>query len=118
MHMYISMHLSWYEYVSMCVCMLVYMYLMCILHEGFPRSPVFIILAFLYQVSRWFGGVLLGPDRFRIISNSARALLTQTGFGSEPIPVSCSSGSSGSSGGGSGSSSHSKKKKQHNSGDR
>ena len=104
--------------------MLVYLYLMCILHEGFPRSPVFIILAFLYQVSRWFGGVLLGPDRFRIISNSARALLTQTGFGSEPIPLSFSSGSSGSgSGNGTGSgsggsSNHSKKKKQHNSGDR
>ncbi len=98
------------------------------------------------QVSRWFGGVLLGPDRFRIISNSARVLLTQTGFGSEPIPVSFSSGSGsgsssgssgsggssggggsgssgsgGSSGGGSGSggsSGTSKKKKQRNSGGR
>eukprot|EP01036_Dinobryon_divergens_P032740 gene32740-42394_t len=36
-------------------------------------------------VSRWFGGVLLGPDRFRLISNSARALLTETGFGANPI---------------------------------
>ena len=98
--------------------------------KGF-HDLLFSLFSPFFQVSRWFGGVLLGPDRFRIISNSARALLTQTGFGSEPIPVSFSSGNSGSSGGGSGngngsgssgngggSSSHSKKKKQHNSGDR
>ena len=91
--------------------------------KGF-HDLLFSLFSPFSQVSRWFGGVLLGPDRFRIISNSARALLTQTGFGSEPIPVSFSSGSSGSgngngsSGNGSGGSSHSKKKKQPNSGDR
>lgn len=26
-------------------------------------------------VSRWFGGVLLGPDRFRLINNCARKVL-------------------------------------------
>jgi putative IMPACT (imprinted ancient) family translation regulator len=26
-------------------------------------------------VSRWFGGILLGPDRFKLICNCARALL-------------------------------------------
>ena len=90
--------------------------------KGF-HDLLFSLFSPFFQVSRWFGGVLLGPDRFRIISNSARALLTQTGFGSEPIPVSFSSGSSGSGSGSSGSGSggsgnHSKKKKQHNSGDR
>ena len=90
--------------------------------KGF-HDLLFLLFSPFPQVSRWFGGVLLGPDRFRIISNSARALLTQTGFGSEPIPVSFSSGSSGSSGGSGGGSSGSgsggsKKKKQHNSGDR
>ncbi len=28
-------------------------------------------------VSRWFGGVLLGPSRFTLINNTARALLEQ-----------------------------------------
>lgn len=30
-------------------------------------------------VSRWFGGVHLGPDRFRQINNAARALLEVCG---------------------------------------
>ena len=32
-------------------------------------------------VSRWFGGTLLGPDRFKFISNSARRLLEDQGVG-------------------------------------
>lgn len=32
-------------------------------------------------VSRWFGGILLGPDRFKCICNSARFLLEEQGFG-------------------------------------
>lgn len=32
-------------------------------------------------VSRWFGGVLLGPDRFKFICNSARNLLEDHGYG-------------------------------------
>jgi putative IMPACT (imprinted ancient) family translation regulator len=31
-------------------------------------------------VSRWFGGVHLGPSRFAIINNTARQLLVQEGF--------------------------------------
>ncbi|CAI5468769.1 unnamed protein product [Closterium sp. Yama58-4] len=31
-------------------------------------------------VSRWFGGVLLGPDRFRHINNAARSLLVECGY--------------------------------------
>ena len=31
-------------------------------------------------VSRWFGGVLLGPDRFKFICNSARNLLEEHGY--------------------------------------
>eukprot|EP00899_Mesostigma_viride_P019827 jgi/Mesvir1/27846/Mv07521-RA.1 len=31
-------------------------------------------------VSRWFGGVLLGPDRFKFINNAARELLDAQGF--------------------------------------
>jgi len=33
-------------------------------------------------VSRFFGGTLLGPDRFKFICNSARHLLEQNGYGS------------------------------------
>ena len=29
---------------------------------------------------RWFGGVLLGPDRFKFICNSARRLLEDHGY--------------------------------------
>ena len=32
-------------------------------------------------VTRWFGGVLLGPDRFKFICNSARNLLEDHGYG-------------------------------------
>jgi putative IMPACT (imprinted ancient) family translation regulator len=31
-------------------------------------------------VTRWFGGVLLGPDRFKYICNSARNLLESNGI--------------------------------------
>ena len=31
-------------------------------------------------VTRWYGGVLLGPDRFRIINNVAREALQLAGF--------------------------------------
>jgi hypothetical protein len=35
----------------------------------------------LVVVSRWYGGIHLGPDRFRIINNTARSLLADRGFG-------------------------------------
>ncbi|EFJ06438.1 hypothetical protein SELMODRAFT_135451, partial [Selaginella moellendorffii] len=31
-------------------------------------------------VSRWFGGILLGPDRFKHINNAARSLLESSGY--------------------------------------
>ena len=31
-------------------------------------------------VSRWFGGILLGPDRFKHINNAARSLLNTCGY--------------------------------------
>jgi hypothetical protein len=34
-------------------------------------------------VSRWYGGVKLGPDRFRIINSAAREVLVRGGFGKE-----------------------------------
>ncbi|KAK3533276.1 hypothetical protein QTP70_014309 [Hemibagrus guttatus] len=34
----------------------------------------------LVVVSRWYGGILLGPDRFKHINNCARDILIQEGF--------------------------------------
>lgn len=34
----------------------------------------------LVVVSRWYGGIQLGPDRFRHINNAARQVLLQAGF--------------------------------------
>lgn len=34
----------------------------------------------LVVVSRWFGGVLLGPARFTHINNAARTLLQECGY--------------------------------------
>ncbi|VEL38106.1 unnamed protein product [Protopolystoma xenopodis] len=31
-------------------------------------------------VSRWYGGIQLGPDRFKHINNAAKLLLVQQGF--------------------------------------
>lgn len=31
-------------------------------------------------VSRWFGGILLGPDRFKHINNAAREILEECGY--------------------------------------
>jgi putative IMPACT (imprinted ancient) family translation regulator len=36
------------------------------------------------MVSRWYGGIQLGPDRFRHIQNSARTLLELAGYGASP----------------------------------
>ncbi|XP_051930283.1 protein IMPACT [Hippocampus zosterae] len=34
----------------------------------------------LVVVSRWYGGILLGPDRFKHINNCARSILVQEGY--------------------------------------
>lgn len=31
-------------------------------------------------VSRWYGGVHLGPDRFRLINNAARQVIEKAGL--------------------------------------
>lgn len=35
-------------------------------------------------VTRWYGGIHLGPDRFRHICNIARDILVEHGYGSKP----------------------------------
>lgn len=42
-------------------------------------------------VSRWYGGILLGPDRFKHINNCARNILVEHNF-TEPVDESCKSG--------------------------
>ena len=34
----------------------------------------------LVVVSRWYGGILLGPDRFKHINNCARNILVEEGY--------------------------------------
>ena len=34
----------------------------------------------LVVVSRWYGGIQLGPDRFKHINNCTRSILEQKGF--------------------------------------
>uniref|UniRef100_A0A183B8X0 UPF0029 domain-containing protein n=1 Tax=Echinostoma caproni TaxID=27848 RepID=A0A183B8X0_9TREM len=44
------------------------------------------------MVSRWYGGIQLGPDRFKHINNVARQLLTEQGFLGSPAQTSESKG--------------------------
>jgi putative IMPACT (imprinted ancient) family translation regulator len=38
----------------------------------------------LVVVTRWYGGIHLGPDRFRHICNIAREILVEHGYGNKP----------------------------------
>ncbi len=38
-------------------------------------------------VSRWFGGMLLGPARFMYITDAARGMLSQGGYLQQPKPL-------------------------------
>ncbi|CAH8513579.1 unnamed protein product, partial [Schistosoma mattheei] len=46
----------------------------------------------IFQVSRWYGGIQLGPDRFKHINNVARLLLTEHKFLSNASDVSNNNG--------------------------
>ncbi len=41
----------------------------------------------LVIVSRWFGGMLLGPARFMYITDAARGVLNQGGYLQQPKPL-------------------------------
>lgn len=47
------------------------------------RSPAHGLQLQVVVVSRWFGGVLLGPERFRHINNAGRQILVQCGYSSK-----------------------------------
>ena len=53
-------------------------------------------------VTRWFGGVLLGPSRFALINNVARALLVREGFIAAPAAAAAAAGGGKEGGGGGG----------------
>ncbi|XP_037105002.1 protein IMPACT isoform X1 [Syngnathus acus] len=46
----------------------------------------------LVVVSRWYGGILLGPDRFKHINNCARSILLQEGYAASSDDVTKSAG--------------------------
>lgn len=39
----------------------------------------------LVVVSRWYGGILLGPDRFKHINNCARNILVEEGYAASTV---------------------------------
>lgn len=39
----------------------------------------------LVVVSRWYGGILLGPDRFKHINNCARNILVDEGYAASTV---------------------------------
>lgn len=41
----------------------------------------------LVVVTRWYGGVLLGSDRFRIINNVGKDALIKGGFQKDPASI-------------------------------
>ena len=45
-------------------------------------------------VSRWFGGTLLGPDRFKLILLAARQLLEDNDYGKQKKSIKSHGGSS------------------------
>ncbi|XP_061681766.1 protein IMPACT [Syngnathoides biaculeatus] len=46
----------------------------------------------LVVVSRWYGGILLGPDRFKHINNCARSILVEEGYAASSDDVAKSAG--------------------------
>lgn len=50
-----------------------------ILHIYFSQQ-ILDVRNVMVVVSRWFGGILLGPDRFKHINNCARNILVEEGY--------------------------------------
>lgn len=52
-----------------------------------PPLPVQIldVRNVLVVVSRWYGGILLGPDRFKHINNCARNILVEEGYAASTV---------------------------------
>lgn len=52
-------------------------------HAGGKMAELLSIMdvnGLMVVVSRWYGGIQLGPDRFRHINNVARVLIEESGF--------------------------------------
>lgn len=65
---YIHMRLSWCKFLELS--------LLC----SFPRFQLTKCMNVVVVVSRWYGGTLLGPDRFKHINNAARQVLSMGSF--------------------------------------
>ena len=49
-------------------------------HQCLPMLQIVDARDVVVVVSRWYGGILLGPSRFTHINNAARNLLDECGF--------------------------------------
>lgn len=54
-------------------------------HHSVVLPQILDVRNVLVVVSRWYGGILLGPDRFKHINNSARNILVQEGYTSSAV---------------------------------
>lgn len=50
-----------------------------------PPAQILDVRNVLVVVSRWYGGILLGPDRFKHINNCARNLLVDEGYAASAV---------------------------------
>lgn len=50
-----------------------------------PPAQILDVRNVLVVVSRWYGGILLGPDRFKHINNCARNILVAEGYAASTV---------------------------------
>lgn len=52
---------------------------------AFVSSQILDVRNVMVVVSRWYGGILLGPDRFKHINNCARNILVEEGHAASTV---------------------------------
>lgn len=53
-----------------------------------PLLQILDVRNVMVVVSRWYGGILLGPDRFKHINNCARNILVEEGYAASTVRLS------------------------------
>lgn len=53
--------------------------------SSLPRQQILDVRNVVVVVSRWYGGILLGPDRFKHINNCARNILVEEGYAASAV---------------------------------
>lgn len=55
------------------------------LSASLSRQQILDVRNVMVVVSRWYGGILLGPDRFKHINNCARNILVEEGYAASAV---------------------------------